>query len=65
MDSTVFSLVYFLKQMDTDYSFLYLLELIICERVGKIIARTLCLMHLQTRLYFNNDAKITPWSFLI
>ena len=30
------------KKLDTNYSFLYLLSLIMCERVEKIIARTLC-----------------------
>ena len=44
MDSTGFSLVYYLKNLDTNYSFLYLLSLIMCERVEKIIARTLCFM---------------------
>ena len=40
MDSTGFSLVYYLKNLDTNYSFLYLLSLIMCVRVEKIIART-------------------------
>ena len=59
MDSTVFSLVYFVKK-DTGYSFLYLLELIMCERVGKITARTLCLMHqsmFRPVYIFYNDAE--------
>ena len=33
--STVFSLVYYLQNLDTNYFFLYLLSLIICERIGK------------------------------
>ena len=32
--TTVFSLVYYLKNLDTKYLFLYLLSLIMCERVG-------------------------------
>ena len=35
MDSTGFSLVYYLKHLDTNYSFLYLPSLIMCERVEK------------------------------
>ena len=35
MDSTGFSLVYYLKNLDTNYSFLSLLSLIMCERVEK------------------------------
>ena len=35
MDSTGFSLVNYLKSLDTNYSFLYLLSLIMCERVEK------------------------------
>ena len=31
MKSTVFSLVYYLQNLDTNYSFLYLLSLIICD----------------------------------
>ena len=45
MKSIVFSEVYFLQNLDTNYSFVYLLSLIICERIGKIIARMLCFMH--------------------
>ena len=45
MDSTGFSLVYNLKNLDTNYSFLYLLSLIIVKELKKIIARTLCFMH--------------------
>ena len=59
MDSTGFSLVYYLKNLDTNYSFLYLLSLIMCERVEKKIARTLCFMHQRIfRLIyiFNNYA---------
>ena len=40
-DSTGFSLVNYLKNLDINYSFLYLLSLIMCERVEKkMIART-------------------------
>ena len=35
----------YLKHLDTNYSFLYLLSLIMCERVEKIIARTLFFIH--------------------
>ena len=35
MKSTVFSKVYFQKNLDANYFFLYLLGLIICERIGK------------------------------
>ena len=60
MDSTGFSLVYYLKKLDTNYSFLYLLSLIMCERVEKkIIARTLCFMHqriFRPIYIFNNCA---------
>ena len=59
MDSTGFSLVYYLKNLDTNYSFLYLLSLIMCERVEKIIARTLCFMHqriFRPIYLFNNYA---------
>ena len=59
MKSTVFSKVYFYQNLDTNYSFLYLLSLIICERIGKIIARTLCFMHqrfFRQNYIFNNDA---------
>ena len=35
MKSTMFSLVYYLQNLDTNYSFLYLLSLIIYERIGK------------------------------
>ena len=59
MDSTVFSLVYYLKNLDTNYLFLYLLSLIMCERVGKkIIARTLYFMHqsvFRPIYIFNSD----------
>ena len=47
------------KNLDTNYFFLYLLSLIISERVGKIIAKTLCLMHqsiFRPIYIFNNDA---------
>ena len=53
------SLVYYLKNLDTNYSFLYLLSLIMCERVEKIIARTLCFMHqriFRPIYIFNNYA---------
>ena len=33
--TTGFSLVFYLKHLDTNYSFLYLLSLIMCERVEK------------------------------
>ena len=59
MKSTVFSLVYYLQNLDTNYSFLYLLSLIICERIGKKIARTHCFMHqsfFRPNYIFNNDA---------
>ena len=59
MNSTGFSLVYYLKNLDTNYSFLYLLSLIMCERVEKIIARTLCFMHqriFRPIYIFNNYA---------
>ena len=59
MDSTGFSLVYYLKHLDTNYSFLYLLSLIMCERAEKIIARTLCFMHqriFRPIYIFNNYA---------
>ena len=58
MKSTVFSLVYYLQNLDTNYSFLYLLSLIICERLEKIIARTHCFMHqsfFRPNYVFNND----------
>ena len=35
MKSSVFSKVYFEQNLDTNYSFLYLLSLIISERIGK------------------------------
>ena len=35
MDFTVFSLVNLLQNLDTNYSFHYLLSLIMCEKVGK------------------------------
>ena len=54
------SLVYYLKNLDTNHVFLYLLSLIMCERVRKkIIARTLCFMQQSVfrPLYiFNNYA---------
>ena len=60
MKSTVFSEVYFQQNLDTSYSFLYLLSLIICERIGKkTIARTLCFMHqsfFRPNYIFNYDA---------
>ena len=57
MKSTVFSLVYYLQNLDTNYSFLYLLSLIICERIGKkIIPRTHCFMHQSFFKLHNNDA---------
>ena len=59
MDSTVFKSVIFQQNSDTNYSFLYLLKVIICESVGKIIARTLCYMHkgiFRPNYIFNNDA---------
>ena len=46
------------KYLDTNYSFLYLLSLIMCERVEKI-ARTLCFMHqriFRPIYIFNNYA---------
>ena len=49
----------FLTQLDTDYSFLYLLSLIMCEKAGKIIARTLCFIRQSNfgpSYFFNNDA---------
>ena len=33
--STVFSKVYFLQNLDTNYFFLYLHSLIICEKIGR------------------------------
>ena len=60
MQSTVFSKVYFLQNLDTNYFFLYLLSLIICERIGKkTVARTYCFMHqrfFRPNYIFNNDA---------
>ena len=59
MDSTGFSLVYYLKNLDTNYSFLYLLSLIIVKELKKIIARTLCFMHqriFRPIYIFNNYA---------
>ena len=60
LKSTVFSLVYYLQNLDTNYSFLYLLSLIICEKNGKkIIARAHCFMHqsfFRPNYIFNNDA---------
>ena len=44
-ESTVFDKVYFKQNLDTNYSFLYLLSLIICERVGKNNCKMLCFMH--------------------
>ena len=58
MKSTVFRMVYFLQNLDTSYSFPYLLSLIICERSGKKIARTLSFMHqsfFRPNYIFNND----------
>ena len=44
MDSSVFSLVYYLKNLDTNYSFNYLFSLIMCERVEKMLGRSaLCI----------------------
>ena len=52
--------VRFLTKLDTSYSFLYLLSLIMCESVGeKIIASTLYFMHqriFRPNYIFNNDA---------
>ena len=59
MDSTVFKSVIFQQNSDTNYSFLYLFKVIICESVGKIIARTLCYMHqgiFRPNYILNNDA---------
>ena len=59
MDYTMFSLVYFLQNLDTNYSFLYLLILIIVKELEKIVARTLCFMHqniFRPNYIFNNDA---------
>ena len=47
------------KNLDTNYFFLYLLSLIMCERVGKKIARMLCFMYqsiFRPIYIFNNDA---------
>ena len=47
------------KSLDTNYFFLYLLSLIMCERVGKKNAGTFCLMHqsiFRPINIFNNDA---------
>ena len=47
------------KNLDTIYSFLYLVSLIMCKRVGEIIARTLCFMQQSTfrlNYIFHNDA---------
>ena len=58
--TTVFSLVCYLKHLDTNYFFLYLLSLIMCERVEKIIVRRLCFMHqsiFRPIYIFNNDAS--------
>ena len=60
LDYTVFSLVYFLQNFNTNYSFLYLLSLIMCEKAVKIVARTLCFMHyniFRANYIFNNDAN--------
>ena len=59
MDYTVLSLMYFLQNLDTNYSFLYLLSLIIVKELEKIVARTLCFMHqniFRPNYIFNNDA---------
>ena len=60
MKSSMFSLVYYLQNLDTNYSFLYLPSLIICERIGKkIIARTHCFMlqsFFRPNYIFNKDA---------
>ena len=60
MKSTVFSLVYYLQNLDTNYSFLYLLNLIIyVKELEKIIARTHCFMiqsFFRPNYIFNNDA---------
>ena len=47
------------KNLDTAYSFFYLLSLIMCERAGKVIARTLSFMrqsNLRPSYFFNNHA---------
>ena len=44
--------------LDTNHSFPYLLSLIMCESVGKIIARTLCFIHqgiFRLNYFFNID----------
>ena len=59
MKSTMFSLVYYLQNLDTSDSFLYLLSLIICEKIGKDNARTHCIMlqsFFRLNYIFNNDA---------
>ena len=53
------------KKMDTNYFFLYQLSLKMCERVGKIIARTLSFMHqsiFRPIYIFNNDAYFFRFS---
>ena len=61
MDSTVFKArCVSHKISDTNYSFLYLLSLVLIVKVlEKIIARTLCFMHqgiLSSFYIYNNDA---------
>ena len=60
MDCAVFKSGVFSNKIWTKITpFFYLLSLIMCESVGKIIARTLCTMHhgiLSLYYIFNNDA---------
>ena len=59
MKSTVFSLVYYLQNLDTNNSFFYLLSLIYVKELEKIIARMHCFMlqsFFRPNYIFNNDA---------
>ena len=60
MVCTVCSLMYFLQNLDTNYSCLYLLSLIMCERFGKNNCQDAALLYvskyLQTQLPFNTYA---------
>ena len=67
------SLVYSKQNLDTNYYFLYLLSLIMCERVGKKTVRTLWFMH-QTMFrpdyIFDNNAYFfsrtkNPFNFFL
>ena len=59
MKSTVFSKVYFIQNLDTNYFFLYLLSLIICKIIGKndcLDALLYASQFFRSNYIFNNDA---------